>query len=121
MYDVEDILPEVVILFYVFGEAALNCTIKDEILQIANITSVMCVKVVFAFLVTQFCERVYNNSEDNIQTNDIDNNLKTSIMHQFKQVLFCFIIKVYRLSNVTNSTAISQTLVKLCYQTLQHG
>ena len=72
------------ILLNVSSKSALTRALKDKILKIANVASIVCVEVIFSLLITQLCERIYDNTEDNVQANDVYNDLETRIMHQLE-------------------------------------
>ena len=72
------------ILLNVSSKSALTRALKDQILKIANVASIVCVEVIFSLLITQLCERIYDNTEDNVQANDVYNDLETRIMHQLE-------------------------------------
>lgn len=72
------------ILLNVSSKTALTRALKDQILKIANVASIVCVEVIFSLLITQLCERIYDNTEDNVQANDVYNDLETRIMHQLE-------------------------------------
>ena len=61
--------------------ALLATSFKGQHLQIADEASIVHIKIILAFLISEFGERVDDNTEDNIETNDIDNNLESHIVH----------------------------------------
>ena len=95
------------ILLNVSSKTALTWALEDQILKIANVASIVRVEVIFSFLITQLGERIYDNTEDNVQANDIYDDLETRIMHQLEQVLLRFVIEMHRLGDVANSSTIS--------------
>lgn len=121
MHNVEDILPQVVVLFNVFREAAFDCPIKNQVLEIANVAPVMRIEIILTLLVTQLGERIDDNTENDIQTYDIDNDLEARIVRQLEQVLLRLIVEVHRFGNVADAATVSEALVELCDKALEHG
>ena len=72
------------ILLNVSSKTALTWALEDQILKIANVASIVRVEVIFSFLITQLGERIYDNTEDNVEANDVYNDLETRIMHQLE-------------------------------------
>jgi hypothetical protein len=109
------------VLLNVPGKAALDCSLENEVLQIADVAPIVRVKIVLGLLVTQLGERVYDDTEDNVQANDVDNDLEARIVTQFEQVLLHLVIVVHWLGDVTNAATIPQSLIQLRNKALKHG
>jgi hypothetical protein len=76
MNNIEHILPEIMILLNVPLESTFRILIKDETLKITNIANVVHVLIILGLLISQCSKRVNNNTENDIETDDIDNNLE---------------------------------------------
>ena len=121
MNNIEHILPEIVIFSNMPGEATVSSSFEDKVLDVADVASVERIEIIFGFLITKLGKRVYDDSENDVQTDDVDNDLESSIMHKLKEVFLCLIIEMHRLSDITNTTTVSESLIKLRNKTLKHG
>ena len=81
MDNIVNILPQVMIMIYVLIESTFTILIKHEFLNITNIAPVFHVVIVDALFISQTSEGVYNNTEDNIETNNVNYDLESSIMN----------------------------------------
>ena len=95
------------ILLDVPRKSALYSSVENKVLEIANIATIMGVEIILLLEITQFGKRVNDDSENNIQTNDIYNNLECGIMDEFEEILLCFIIKMDWFGDITDSTTIT--------------
>lgn len=65
-------------------KATFDCSFENQILEIAYVASIVRIEIVLTFLVTQLCKRVDDNTEDNVQTDNVHDDLEASIVHQFE-------------------------------------
>ena len=120
MHDVEDVLPKIVIVSNVFVETSRAVVIEDEFFDVANVAHVLHVIVVCTNSVSQRGKGVNNNTEDNVKTCDVDNNLETSIMNKLDQVLFLFIFVMDNSRDISDTTTHSHSFVKHGDVALEH-
>lgn len=81
----------------------------------------MRVEVILTFLVTQLGERVYDNTENNIQANDVDDDLEACVVHEFEEVLLHFVVEVDGLGDIADAATITESFIELCDEALKHG
>jgi len=81
MHDIEDVLPQVVVCLDMSIKAAFRVLVEDEPLKVADKANIVHVFVVLLLLISQGCERVHNNSEDNVQADDVDHNLERGVVN----------------------------------------
>ena len=120
MHYVVDVLPQVVVVLNVPDEATLCILVEDQSLEVAYITLVKHIIVIATLLISQLGESVYDNTENDVQTNDVDDDLEGHIMHQLEQVLFHFIKVVDWHGHITDTSSVSHSLVQHCHEALEH-
>jgi len=94
--------------------------IENEFFDVADIADVLHVIVVSANCVSQTSKGVNNNTENNIETGNIDNNLEACIMNKLYQVLFRVIFVMNNCGNVSDSTTHSHSFVEHSHVALEH-
>tara|TARA_B110000285_G_scaffold224722_1_gene281902 strand:- start:836 stop:1141 length:306 start_codon:yes stop_codon:yes gene_type:complete len=98
-------------LYVSFEPAIWTILVKDQAVEIADVASVQHVIVVSALLVSQLSECVDDNSENDIQADDIDNDLEGGIMHELKQILLSLVQILHWLGDIPQTSTISHTLI----------
>jgi hypothetical protein len=81
MHNVVDIFPEVVVVLNVADETTLSILVEDKALEVAYITLVEHIVVIATLFISQLCEGVDNNTEDNVEANNVDDDLESHIMY----------------------------------------
>ena len=81
----------------------------------------MHVFIVLALLVSEGGEGIYDDTEDNVQRDNVDYDVERAIMDQFKEVFLSIVVKVERFSCVSNSSSEANALVESRNIALEHG
>ena len=118
---VEDVIPLVVVFAYVSVEATLGTFIKDEPILVADETDVFCVHLKVFFLLTHACKSVDDDTEQNVQKNNLDENLKTEIVRKLYEVLGILFLVVNHFGVVADAAAKKEALVEESHVALEHG
>jgi hypothetical protein len=79
MYDVVDVVPQVVILCDVTSETALSTFIESEAIEAADETDVSHIFIAELLLVTKLCEGINDDTKQNVHDDDLDNNEETNV------------------------------------------
>jgi hypothetical protein len=104
----------------VFVETIRAVVIEDEFFDVANVAHVPHVIVVCTNGVSQRGKGVNNDTEDNVKTCDVDNNLETGIMNKLDQVLFLVIFVMDNSRDISDTTTHSHSFVKHGDVALEH-
>ena len=102
-------------------EAALGTFIENKPILVANEADVFCVHLKVLFLLAHFRKGINNDTEQNVQKNDFDKNLKAEVVRKLYEVLGLFFVIVDHLSVVADTSAEKEALVEECHVTLKHG
>ena len=78
--DVKDIFPQVVVMSDVAQKASLLIGFKHKSFIVANETNIVHVIVICWFLISKGGEGIYNNTKNDIQTDDVNNDLECGVM-----------------------------------------
>ena len=81
MDNIEHILPLVVILLNMPLKPSISILVEDESFKVADVTDVVHVFIILGFLISQSSKRVNNNTENDIETDDVDDNLEGGIVN----------------------------------------
>lgn len=109
------------VLLDVSSKTALDGALEDQVLQVANVASVVRIEIILTLLISQLSERVHHNSEDNVQANNVDNDLESCVVYQFEQVLLSLVVEMYRFGNISDTTTITKSFIELSDEALEHG
>jgi len=120
MHYVEHILPEIVIFRDMVEEAS---TVFVELLpvQITDVAEVVLVVLNLLLLFSQLSKCIDDDTEQNIQQNDLHKDVEARIMEELDIVLVKGVCVVDRFRVVPNATTKEQALVEHCSVALEHG
>ena len=80
MDDVEDVIPEVVILTDMTVEPTLTHLIKDETIRVANEAHVLCVHLQELLLLSHFGESVNDDTEEDVEEDDFHEDMEHGVV-----------------------------------------
>lgn len=110
----------------VFLDVSFEATIraalvKSKAVDVADVAAVKHVIIVHTLFISQLGECVHDNTENDVQADDVDDDLESGIVHKLEQVLLSFVQILDGLSDVSQSTTISHTFVQSSDEALEHG
>ena len=121
VHDVVDVLPQIVVVLNVSLETALLLLLKDESLEVANITHIVHVLFVLFLLVSQRGKRVNDDSEDDVEANDIVDDLEEEIVRELKEVKLRVLFKVDPHAHITCTSSEPDCFVHIGDVALEHA
>lgn len=80
MHKVIRIEPEVMVVIDMFSKTTFSILIENHLFQVANEAFVKHIIIIERLLISHFGERIDNNTKDNIQTDDVNDDLESSIV-----------------------------------------
>lgn len=109
MNHVVDVIPEVVVVSDVLLEA--SSFIESHTAKVTNEANIYFIVQSCSFFISHLGKRIDNDSEQYIEQNNLYDNVETSVMNKFEEVLLSSIQIMNGLRNIAYTTTKSQSLV----------